>query len=111
MAVLLPSANRSIYFYRERSLQPESNEACEDSAISVPNNHQNFNSLVDLPIDGQESQANQENSILSPKKPCRRMMSDALQAMIIDFLSAYQNAHILKWSLWWALATCGYLQV
>lgn len=28
-----------------------------------------------------------------------------------DFIKAYSNAHVFKWSLWWAFATCGYLQV
>jgi hypothetical protein len=28
-----------------------------------------------------------------------------------DFTSAYTNLYVLKWSLWWALATCGFLQV
>lgn len=29
-----------------------------------------------------------------------------------DFKSAFiNNAYVLKWSIWWALATCGYLQV
>lgn len=26
------------------------------------------------------------------------------------FLSAYSNTHVLKWSFWWAFATCGFLQ-
>ncbi|XP_034248512.1 thiamine transporter 1-like isoform X2 [Thrips palmi] len=111
VAAFLPSASRSIYFHRESSLQPEYNGACEDSGMSPPNNDQSLNCFMDLPLEGQESQAVQESSILSPKKPCRRILSDALQAMIDDFLSAYGNAHILKWSLWWASATCGYLQV
>ncbi|KAK0163219.1 hypothetical protein PV327_006924 [Microctonus hyperodae] len=28
-----------------------------------------------------------------------------------DFLKAYTNIDVLKWSLWWAAASCGYLQV
>jgi hypothetical protein len=28
-----------------------------------------------------------------------------------DFTSAYTNLYVLKWSFWWALATCGFLQV
>lgn len=28
-----------------------------------------------------------------------------------DFLIAYTNSHVVKWSLWWAFATCGYVQV
>jgi hypothetical protein len=28
-----------------------------------------------------------------------------------DFTSAYTNVYVIKWSFWWALATCGFLQV
>ncbi len=27
------------------------------------------------------------------------------------FIQAYTNYRVAKWSVWWALATCGYLQV
>jgi hypothetical protein len=28
-----------------------------------------------------------------------------------DFITSYTNLYVLKWSFWWALATCGFLQV
>lgn len=28
-----------------------------------------------------------------------------------DFTSAYTNPYVVKWSFWWALSTCGFLQV
>jgi hypothetical protein len=28
-----------------------------------------------------------------------------------DFITSYRNLYVLKWSFWWALATCGFLQV
>lgn len=28
-----------------------------------------------------------------------------------DFKHAYSNIYVLKWSLWWCVATCGFLQV
>jgi hypothetical protein len=27
-----------------------------------------------------------------------------------DFTTAYTNIYVIKWSFWWALATCGFLQ-
>jgi hypothetical protein len=27
-----------------------------------------------------------------------------------DFTAAYTNPYVVKWSFWWALATCGFLQ-
>ena len=28
-----------------------------------------------------------------------------------DFISAYSNPYLLKWSIWWSFAMCGYFQV
>ena len=28
-----------------------------------------------------------------------------------DFVKSFSNPYILKWSLWWALGTCGNFQV
>lgn len=28
-----------------------------------------------------------------------------------DFLIAYKNPQVIKWSVWWAAATCGYYQI
>jgi len=27
-----------------------------------------------------------------------------------DFTTAYSNPYVIKWSFWWALATCGFFQ-
>lgn len=27
------------------------------------------------------------------------------------FIESFKNKHVLKWSIWWALATCGFIQV
>ncbi|KAM8904599.1 thiamine transporter 1-like [Spinachia spinachia] len=34
-----------------------------------------------------------------------------LQVLLADFLKCYRCPSLLAWSLWWALATCGYFQV
>ncbi|XP_002736901.1 thiamine transporter 2-like [Saccoglossus kowalevskii] len=33
------------------------------------------------------------------------------QSLLTDFKSCYSSSHLLKWSLWWAFATCGYFQI
>ncbi|KAF7988581.1 hypothetical protein HCN44_001154 [Aphidius gifuensis] len=35
----------------------------------------------------------------------------AYQMLWNDFIKAFTNRHVLKWSLWWAAANCGYVQV
>lgn len=34
-----------------------------------------------------------------------------LRILFDDFLQCYRSGPLLAWSLWWALATCGYFQV
>lgn len=36
---------------------------------------------------------------------------DVLRMLFHDFLQCYRCRPLLAWSLWWALATCGYFQV
>lgn len=36
---------------------------------------------------------------------------DVLRMLFRDFLQCYRCRPLLAWSLWWALATCGYFQV
>ncbi len=36
---------------------------------------------------------------------------DVLRMLFDDFLQCYRCRTLLAWSLWWALATCGYFQV
>lgn len=31
--------------------------------------------------------------------------------LVADIKSAVKDEHIIKWSIWWALSMCGYLQV
>ena len=40
-----------------------------------------------------------------------RKVKEAYILLWKDFLQAYSNNHVIKWSIWWAFSTCGYLQV
>jgi len=40
-----------------------------------------------------------------------RKIKNAYALLWKHFIQAYTNYRVAKWSVWWALATCGYLQV
>jgi len=40
-----------------------------------------------------------------------KSLTDSFRLLYTDFIAAYSNPYVLKWSLWWALGTCGYFQV
>lgn len=43
--------------------------------------------------------------------PLLRKIRNAYALLWKHFVQAYTNYRVIKWSIWWALATCGYLQV
>ena len=65
------------------------------------NSPQSFHTLSDL----SHKISNSESKSLFVK------IRHAYYLLWEDFVKAYTNKHVVKWSLWWAFATCGYLQV
>lgn len=43
--------------------------------------------------------------------PLLRKIRNAYALLWKHFIQAYTNYRVIKWSIWWALATCGYMQV
>jgi solute carrier family 19 (thiamine transporter), member 2/3 len=41
----------------------------------------------------------------------RKKFASAYALLWKDFVDAFTNMYVVKWSVWWALATCGFLQV
>lgn len=41
----------------------------------------------------------------------RRGFVEVIRMLFDDFRQCYRSRPLLAWSLWWALATCGYLQI
>ncbi|CAH0385477.1 unnamed protein product [Bemisia tabaci] len=83
-ALTLPPVKHSLYFHRQKS-------APKDVA-------------VDLELDRSEEPRTLEGDVVESSK-------SAFEHLWFDFKFAYRNPYVLKWSLWWSLATCGYNQV
>ncbi|KAJ3652559.1 hypothetical protein Zmor_018513 [Zophobas morio] len=47
----------------------------------------------------------------SKNQPLSKKAKSAFKLMKSHFINAYTNIYVLKWSIWWALSTCGYVQV
>ncbi|GLV41571.1 uncharacterized protein CBL_06800 [Carabus blaptoides fortunei] len=41
----------------------------------------------------------------------RGKLRQAFSLLWQHFVTSYSNIHVVKWSLWWAMATCGFIQV
>ncbi|XP_053170417.1 thiamine transporter 1 [Scomber japonicus] len=100
----LPMPKRSLFFHKsleavEERQQRESRslmENGEDSESKVPLNNRDVSS---------------EASRTSAAGNGSSGLVEVLQMLFTDFLQCYSCRPLLAWSLWWALATCGYFQV
>ncbi|XP_070786844.1 thiamine transporter 1 [Enoplosus armatus] len=99
----LPMPKRSLFFHmspgaaveRPRSSSTALMEKAEDSESKVP-----LNSRGVATISRSSEAGSHKNGLL-----------DVLRMLFDDFLQCYRCRPLLAWSLWWALATCGYFQV
>ncbi|XP_065357427.1 thiamine transporter 1 [Calliphora vicina] len=102
IALALPPVQQSIYFYKA-----EDNLA-EGRVDNVPPSLPLENGNSELALERKASSTTETpTTIVRPKFSWRNASSLLLQHTI----SAYSNRTVLKWSIWWSLATCGQLQV
>ncbi|XP_039280821.1 thiamine transporter 2 [Nilaparvata lugens] len=92
----LPSIKHSLYFHRESESVP-----C-NAIDNVENSTHQQTDRVNTDLADTDSETNSKR-----KGVCH----EALSRLWRDFINAYTNKYVLKWSIWWALATCGYQQV
>ncbi|MPC43054.1 Thiamine transporter 2 [Portunus trituberculatus] len=111
LACLLPSVSTSVYFHRQQYYVPTS-EGSSSIQLSPTQQWQGDDSgggggggsvaVVATTAGGTGSGAG-ESWIVKFNK--------VLMLMWDDFQVAYSNKYLLKWSVWWAFATCGNFQV
>lgn len=96
----LPMPKRSLFFHKSPAAaeKPSSTallERTKDSESKSPPNSQDVSTISRSPETGSHSSG----------------LVEVLQVLFDDFLTCYRCRSLLAWSLWWALATCGYFQV
>ncbi|XP_034533651.1 thiamine transporter 1 isoform X2 [Notolabrus celidotus] len=99
----LPMPKRSLFFHKSPGSEEERTrrssaaltEKAEDEESKVPLNDQDESTTFPSSDPG----------------PHRKGLVDVLRLLFEDFLKCYSCRPLLAWSLWWALATCGYFQV
>ena len=89
VACFLPSVDKSIYFHRGEVLENVKDEE-QNSAASKPN------------------EVSQSNPNSPPKES---VIKRAFKLIWLNFKTSFSDLYLLKWSLWWAFAMCGYFQV
>ncbi|XP_053740059.1 thiamine transporter 1 isoform X1 [Synchiropus splendidus] len=99
----LPMPQRSLFFHKNSPVAAESHSGEE---MSQNKRMENLESKVPL-----NNEAVSLVSNLSVKSNARRGLLEVLHMLFQDFLQCYRCQTLLAWSIWWALATCGYFQV
>ncbi|XP_067009605.2 thiamine transporter 1 isoform X2 [Anabrus simplex] len=90
-AFFLPPVKHSLYFHRG-----------ESSLAGVDNEAATVHSSVGPP-DMLSRESPKSNGML-------HILLKAYKYLWQDFKHAFSNWYVVKWSIWWALATCGFLQ-
>ena len=89
----LPTASRSIYFNRKHSLAAAA--ALEQLQAARLNENLEY----------------KNGEFVVRKRTLSQRFKRAGEVLVDHFKQAYSNTYILKWSLWWAIAMAGHLQV
>lgn len=85
-SLCLPPVKRSIYFHRDTS---------QTQSLVVPSQPQ--------------TQPVPEVAVI--QLTFQEKFRNSRRYMWQDLVAAYGNAYVLKWSIWWAVATAGHLQI
>ncbi|XP_051874597.1 thiamine transporter 2-like [Pristis pectinata] len=108
-SILLPMPKRSMFFHRKETEDTQVTpytESVKPASGKIP-------PQSDLDIEAiSQGPANVHEDVHSLAKTteCKGVLKDLLQ-MYFDFKESYSSPKIIYWSAWWALATCGFLQV
>jgi thiamine transporter 2/3 len=105
-SLFLPSVNQSIYFHRSNVSDEEHGKQIDIPSTTIDQSQHMSNS--------QESLRNDKNSGTKncfARWPLFRKIRNAYALLWKHFVQAYTNYRVVKWSAWWALSTCGYLQI
>uniref|UniRef100_UPI00398E5626 thiamine transporter 2-like n=1 Tax=Pristiophorus japonicus TaxID=55135 RepID=UPI00398E5626 len=108
-SILLPMPKGSIFFHREEAENIQgspSTEAVQPTSENIsPQNNLDTTTLSQLPV-----MAVQDANGLVKTAEHKGVIKVLLQ-LWSDFKLCYSSPQILCWSIWWALATCGYNQI
>ncbi|XP_051752073.1 thiamine transporter 1 isoform X3 [Ctenopharyngodon idella] len=98
----LPMPGKSLFFHQRES-------SAQDEAILEP---MNCSQMIEKP-ENRESKMQlsaDERMALRDNTRSSRLL-EVLSMLWADFLQCYSCPTLLAWSVWWALSTCGYIQV
>ncbi|XP_046445559.1 thiamine transporter 1-like isoform X2 [Daphnia pulex] len=104
-ACLLPSVSRSIYFHRGKVQESSTNNQLLVQ-LETPKELHSHHDEVQC-----SKNLIQTLSSVDDSSENKKSTKSVLRLLWKDFTTAFSDNYTLKWSLWWAFATCGFFQV
>ena len=112
---ILPPSKRSIYFHEKL---PENSKNGTECSLSCDRNVQSMSLQGTCLLQNKDNlePVSHLKALPNVKTSISRSLTNneelsGFQKIKTDFLVSFSNLNIVKWSLWWALMQCGYLQV
>lgn len=102
-ALLLPSVGTSLYFYSAATANQSNASRNGESKQSI--------STVESTKKQLDEAKKSKVGINGGKSIPKFSAAAAFAQLSNQFKTSYSNPVVIKWSIWWAIAMCGYLQV
>ncbi|GCB67317.1 hypothetical protein scyTo_0013688, partial [Scyliorhinus torazame] len=108
-SIPLPMPRTSILFHRKETekiqVPPSTEDVKPKSENSSPQNNPDGENCSQLPV------TSDRNVYTLAKATEQNNAKNVLLKLWSDFIKCYSSPQIFYWSIWWALASCGYYQV
>ncbi|XP_055069101.2 thiamine transporter 1 [Misgurnus anguillicaudatus] len=98
----LPMPSKSLFFHQIEG-------SSQDEATHEPMNSSPLISTLEDSESNRQLGADKRTGL--KKRTSSAGLLEVLKMLWADFLQCYSSSTLLTWSVWWALSTCGYLQV
>ncbi|XP_063967276.1 thiamine transporter 2-like [Lytechinus pictus] len=109
ISLFLPSVHKSTYFHRD---MPKVANSPTEGHVPSENPTQSSSTHTDESCHGVDVQSKAHSrSVKERTVSCYSSTKRFCQYLWTDFKNCYSNRQLLEWSLWWAFATCGNLQI
>ncbi|XP_032361813.1 thiamine transporter 1 [Etheostoma spectabile] len=99
----LPMPKRSLFFHKSPGPAEERPRTCNTALLEKAGDSES-----ELPLNSQDVSTMSRS--FKTENHCSGLL-EVLRILFDDFVQCYRYQPLLAWSLWWALATCGYFQV
>lgn len=108
-ALLLPSVGTSLYFYNAN--QSSESNGSKNGQNVIPNGISTVEDIMKQLNDANKCEKAAGESVDDGEIVPKFSASMAFAQLKNQIKTSYSNPSVIKWSIWWAIAMCGYLQV